>query len=68
MDSATSGMNVLLAERHFEIEEYNFSGVSNWVTILWINVDYLGKSNNPALNVMGYAGKSTLHPIFVSRK
>ena len=65
MDSATSGMNALRAEWHSGIDENNFSGVSNWVAIFWINDGYMGKTSNPALNVMGYARKPTIHPIFV---
>ena len=34
----------------------------------WINVDYLGKSIKPALYVMGYAGKHTLHPFSLQHK
>jgi len=68
MDSATSGMNALHAEWRSGIDENNFSGVSNWVVIFWINDGYIRKSSNLALYVMGNARKPTIHPIFVSRK
>ena len=53
LDSATSGMNALRAERHAESDQNRFSGVSNRMVILWINAAYLEKSNEKSHKMMG---------------
>jgi len=53
---------------HSGIDEKKFSGIINWMTIFWINDGYLGKSSNPALYVMGFVRKPTLHLSFLQHQ